>query len=292
MNIGCLGHLIFNRSLKRRDHVSYLALHDAAIYYEVYGAGQPIVFIHGMGLSHTNWKRQVELVTQHGFQAITLDIRGHGRSTSTSSVTTSQNMIAQLTNDIYQLLEKLKLDRVTLVGYSTGTIVCQQFSISYPQRVEKLILTGAFPKISNFYVYGKFLVSMGLTFLNAKQTLVRGVARSNGKDAQQIREFEMVAKQVRRKDALRLLKSSLFFDCREEFKKLTMPILVTYGGNERHMMTYRRDYLQLSPTVEVCLFPQVNHAVLTKATKQYNDVILDFILSRPSCASNDKQSME
>lgn len=292
MNMDCLGHLIFNRLLKRRDHVSYLTLHDAAIYYEVYGAGQPIVFIHGMGLSHTNWKKQVELVSQHGFQAITLDIRGHGRSTSTSSVTTSQNLIAQLTNDVYQLLDQLKLDRVTLVGYSTGTIICQQFAISYPQKVEKLVLTGAFPKMSNFYVYGKFLFSMGLTFLNAKQTLARAVARSNGKDAQQIREFEIVAKQVKRKEALRLLKSSLFFDCREEFKKLTIPILVTYGGNERHMMTYRRDYLRLSPTVEVCLFPQVNHAVLTKATQQYNDVLLDFLLSSTAGASDDKQNMK
>lgn len=258
----------------------YLSLADAKIYYEVKGEGQPVVLIHGMGLSHTNWKEQVESLIIHGFQTITFDIRGHGRSTATKAFSKEQNIIAQLTNDLYQLLKQLNISRASLIGYSTGTVICQQFAVSYPHMVDRLVLTGAFPKISNLYLYSKFLLSLGLTAVNAKQILAKSVSRSNGKDQRQINEFKQEASKVQRKEVLRLLRASLAFDCGDDLKKLSIPILVTYGGNERYMMTYRRKYLELlSSHVEVCLFPQVNHAVLTKATADYTAVLLDYLIA-------------
>jgi pimeloyl-ACP methyl ester carboxylesterase len=262
--------------LKGDLNVPYLPLKEATIYYEVEGQGEPLIFIHGMGLSHVNWRPQVDFFTKQGFKTITLDIRGHGRSTETLEAFKKENIIKQITQDVYQLLKGLDIEQGVFIGYSTGTVLCQDFALTYPGLTKGIVLSGAFPKISNLYLYGKFASSMGLTYMNARKILEKGVARSNGKDEEQINVFRQEAKRVKRKEAIRLLKASFGFDCRKQLKDIQAPILVTYGGNERHMMTYRHDYLRYAPSAEICMFPHVNHATPTKCTDSYNKVLLDF----------------
>jgi pimeloyl-ACP methyl ester carboxylesterase len=256
--------------------MAYLPLKDATIYYEVEGQGEPLVFIHGMGLSHLNWRPQVDFFSKRGFKTITLDIRGHGRSTETLPSYKEANIIKQITQDIYKLLKGLDIEQGILIGYSTGTAICQDFALTYPQLTKGLVLSGSFAKISNLYLLGKFTGGLGLSYMKMRPILEKGVARSNGKDKEQIQLFRQEAKKVKRKEAIRLLTASLSFDCREKLKEMEHPILVTYGGNERHMMKYRHEYLTLAPQAEVCLFPNVNHATLTKCTESYNKVLLDF----------------
>lgn len=256
--------------------MAYLALKEATIYYEVEGDGDPLIFIHGMGLSHVNWRPQVDFFSQHGYKTITIDIRGHGRSSETLKAYRKENIIKQITHDLYTLLKGLDIKEAVFIAYSTGTVNCQHFALTHPHLVKGIVLTGAFPKISNLYLYSKFAGSMGLAYMNARMFLERGVARSNGKDKEQISVFRREAKMVRRKEAIRLLKGSLGFDCRKQLKQIHAPILVTYGGNERHMMTYRHDYLSYAPSAEICMFPNVNHATPTKCTESYNAVLLDF----------------
>jgi pimeloyl-ACP methyl ester carboxylesterase len=257
----------------------YLPLKDATIYYEVEGDGYPIILIHGMGLSHLNWRPQVEYLTQHGYKTITLDIRGHGRSTETLDRHKNANIIKQITEDTFKVLKGLNVHYGIFVGYSTGTVHVQDFALTYPHMAKGIVLTGAFPKIHNLYLFGKFTSSMFLTYLRGRKILENGVARSNGKDNEQISLFRQEAKKVKKKEALRLMKAALRYDCRERLKEISVPMLVTYGGNERHMMTYRQDYLTLAPKAEVCLFPNVNHATPTKCTESYNLVLLDFFES-------------
>ncbi|MDQ0337740.1 pimeloyl-ACP methyl ester carboxylesterase [Caldalkalibacillus uzonensis] len=259
--------------------MGYLPTDSGHMYYEVEGNGFPLVFIHGMGLSHVNWRAQVDFFKHRGFKTVTIDTRGHGKSSPTHSSEgkrTPVNHLQANTRDLYQLLNKLEIEECFLVGYSTGTLIAQQFVTHYPERVKGTVISGAFPKISNLYLWGKFTAGLGLTSLNATHLLSRLVARSNGKDEAQITAFRIEASKVDRDEAIGLLKDALAFDCRDALPKIKTPILVTYGGNERHMMKYRHDYLTLCPAAEVVLFPEVNHATMTKKTESYNKVLLDF----------------
>lgn len=56
--------------------MAYLPLKEATIYYEVEGEGKPLVFIHGMGLSHLNWRPQVDFFSKRGFKTITFGCSG------------------------------------------------------------------------------------------------------------------------------------------------------------------------------------------------------------------------
>ncbi len=50
------------------------------IFYEDYGAGQPIILIHGWPLSRKSWEQQVWKIVEEGFRCISYDRRGFGIS--------------------------------------------------------------------------------------------------------------------------------------------------------------------------------------------------------------------
>src|SRR5216684_4533125 len=87
------------------------------LYYEDYGSGWPVVFIHGYPLSGRAWDKQVPVLLEAGHRVITYDRRGFGKS-SQAACGYDYDTFA---NDLHTLLETLDLRDVTLVGHSMGT---------------------------------------------------------------------------------------------------------------------------------------------------------------------------
>src|SRR5712692_8730567 len=86
------------------------------LYYEDHGSGRPVVFIHGWPLSGASWEKQVPVLLDAGHRVITYDRRGFGRS---SQPTTGYNYDT-FAEDLRQVVTKLALRDVALVGFSMG----------------------------------------------------------------------------------------------------------------------------------------------------------------------------
>lgn len=97
--------------------MSYLETNDATgIYFEDYGAGQTLVFIHGWPLSGAMWDYQIVPLARAGFRCLTYDRRGFGRSDKPDG----SYDYATLAGDLAELLSELDLTDVTLIGFSMG----------------------------------------------------------------------------------------------------------------------------------------------------------------------------
>jgi len=103
---------------------------------EVAGEGEPVLLVHGLGGTSNTWTPQMGLLARH--RALRPDLPGSGRSPLGERTLTLEGMAAQL----LRLLETEALDRVTLLGHSLGTIVCQQLALLAPRRVKALALIG------------------------------------------------------------------------------------------------------------------------------------------------------
>jgi pimeloyl-ACP methyl ester carboxylesterase len=87
------------------------------LYYEDHGSGGPVVLLAGWPLDSRSWEPQVHALLEAGHRVIVYDRRGFGRS---SRPTEGYDFDA-LADDLHQLLTKLDLREVTLIGFSLGT---------------------------------------------------------------------------------------------------------------------------------------------------------------------------
>ena len=112
------------------------------IHYEDHGSGDPVVMVHGYPLNGNSWERQERELLAQGFRVITYDRRGFGRS-SQPTVGYDYNTFAADLND---LLERLDLSDVVLVGFSMGSGEVTRYLGTYgSSRVRRAALLGAIP---------------------------------------------------------------------------------------------------------------------------------------------------
>lgn len=110
------------------------------LYFEEYGMGLPVVFLHGYPLDHTIWNPLIPLL-ETKIQLVLPDLRGHGKSPAPSGLYAMQD----LAEDVKDLVDLLGFSHVLLVGQSMGGYVALQFAHSYPQNVLGLILVASHP---------------------------------------------------------------------------------------------------------------------------------------------------
>jgi non-heme chloroperoxidase len=110
------------------------------LYYEVQGRGAPVVLIHGWPLNGRSWDKQVIALVEAGYQTITYDRRGFGRSTASWDGHDYDTIAA----DLDALLVHLDLSDVRLVGFSAGGgAVARYIGNHGTARVAKAVLASA-----------------------------------------------------------------------------------------------------------------------------------------------------
>jgi len=115
------------------------------LYYEMHGDGPAVVFAHGAGGNHMSWWQQVPVFARQ-YRCITFDHRGFGQSLDSPDGPGSQAFV----EDLKQLLDHLKIDRVSLVAQSMGGRTCLGYTLAYPDRVQALVMadtTGGFADV-------------------------------------------------------------------------------------------------------------------------------------------------
>jgi pimeloyl-ACP methyl ester carboxylesterase len=106
-----------------------------SLYYEMTGAGSPVVLLHGANLDHRMWDDQVAPLA-HAHTVVRYDLRGFGRSTR-GSISDAH------AEDLKALVDHLELDRVSLLGHSLGAGAAVDFAIAYPDAVRALLLVSS-----------------------------------------------------------------------------------------------------------------------------------------------------
>ena len=109
---------------------------DIDIAYKMFGKGDPILLIQGVGGSMDSWEPSIlkELSSNH--TVIIFDNRGVGNTTTG----TKQFSIQQFANDTVGLLDGLKIQKANVLGHSMGSIIAQQLALTHPEKVNRLLL--------------------------------------------------------------------------------------------------------------------------------------------------------
>ena len=95
--------------------------------------GIPIVFIHGVGLDHNIWDPQIN---EFDNTVLIYDILGHGRT----SLNKEKISFDDFSDQIIDLIDELKFDKIHLVGFSIGSLIARNFGTKFSDRLKSLTL--------------------------------------------------------------------------------------------------------------------------------------------------------
>jgi pimeloyl-ACP methyl ester carboxylesterase len=110
--------------------MAYASNGSAKVFYDIYGQGLPIVFLHPWSTNGYIWYYQLFPFARTN-QVIAIDHRGHGRSDKPAS----GYSIQEHASDVRAVLDAAGVQKAVLVGNSIGGMIAMQFNLDYPDRV-------------------------------------------------------------------------------------------------------------------------------------------------------------
>jgi len=103
--------------------------------HRIFENGPPLLLLHGMGVTYPIWENLLPLLIPY-YKLILVELPGHGSSPPLPRDTSFYEISASM---IEGLRQELRIDRWSILGYSTGTRVLQEYLMRYPERVERAI---------------------------------------------------------------------------------------------------------------------------------------------------------
>ena len=240
----------------------YAPVNGVKIWYAVFGAGEPVILLHG-GLGNSNyWGNQVPELAKH-YKVIVMDSRGHGRSTRNEEPYGYDLMAS----DVVGLLDYLKIDKTALVGWSDGGILGLDIALHHPERLTKLFAFAAntnpdeVKDISKSDVFNAYIERAGKEYeaLSATPT-----------------EFGAFVDQIAKMWATQPNWTA------DDMKKITVPTWIVDGDRDEAIKRENTEFMADNiPGAGLLILPNVSHFAFLQDPKQFTDAVLHFMEVTP-----------
>lgn len=269
-------------SFKTKDNVS--------IYYKDWGTGKPVVFSHGWPLSADEWEAQMFFLASKGYRAIAHDRRGHGRSEQPWEGYDMDTFA----DDLAQLIEKLDLKEVVLVGHSMGGgEVSRYIGRHGTKRISKIVLIasvtpsrlktdknpGGLP-LSAFDATRANLLNDRSQFFQDLPEKFFSANREGTKATQGMKDlFWYIGMQGTLKSQYDCVKAFSETDFTEDLKKMDVPVLIIHGDDDQIVSidnTAKRA-VEIIKNAELKVYKGGDHGLPITFKSEINNDLLTFI---------------
>jgi pimeloyl-ACP methyl ester carboxylesterase len=256
------------------------------------GEGPPLVFVHGLSGSWPNWLEQLPVFAAER-RVVTLDLPGFGHSPMPREPVSISGYARMLD----RLLGQLGIDAAAVVGNSMGGFIGAELAISFPQRVERLVLISAagvstyndprtvraVPTLARL----ERILATTTAWLAAKSDAVsrrprlREAAMSVVVRHPSRLPAALTAEQMRgagKPGFVQALQSIIDYDLRERFPEIACPTLVVWGENDALIGVADADvFVELIPNARKVIFEDTGHMAMLERPAAFNVLLRDFL---------------
>ncbi len=248
---------------------------ETPIYYESYGEGTPILFVHPPGMGHLTFKKQRPL--EKDFQVITVDLRGNGRSGNRSNKITMQVIV----EDLLAVMDELNVDKAVVCGYSNGGSICQEFALTYPEKTLGVMLCGGFSEVNSFLLRNEFRLGIYAAQFKFMKLIALALANAHTKSKLFEMQLEDYVQKTKPEVLHHMYKEGLHYKSTDRLQELTVPLLLVYGANDRYVQHYQHLFLKNVQTpVDIVYISKAKHQLPTKHYHELNAIFKQFIKRR------------
>jgi pimeloyl-ACP methyl ester carboxylesterase len=258
-----------------------LKLDDVTLHYRIEGEGPPLLLIHGLGSDIRGWEFQEKELAKH-FQLILVDQRGHGHSTGPEMDAVPVSVFAK---DMVTLLDHLGISKAHVAGGSMGGLISQEFALSYPERVDRLILISTGYKITEetvdeVFSWREAQVEGGdvAYFRKATDSCYPKEFIENNKE---LMDYLFSKENLLNPDGVMAAGIGLaMFDATDRLAGLKHPTLIVHGDLDKVFdVSLAQEAHEMIPNSRLEIFKGCGHSSGTQMKDKMNETIIDFLTS-------------
>lgn len=249
------------------------------LYYEEYGEGQPIIFIHSFLADRTMWDAEV-LRFQESYRVIVVDLRGHGNAGASAPHT-----LYDMVDDVIAVLDHAGVDQAIWCGLSIGGMITVRAAIRHPNRVKAMLLLNTDGAAEAPKVLAKHkILALVVRTLGVKPVLTQVMKMMFGKTAQASQPA--LIETWRDKMALvhvpSMMRSLSALDNRDDVLKslatVEIPALIIHGMEDSAIHHSRGQSLANAlPNREFLLYEQLGHLSNLERPEVIHNALASFI---------------
>ena len=255
-------------SLSLRTSESYLQIGKVRVFYEIRGAGEPVLLLHGGFGTNGDFANQTPELARH-FRVVAFERPGHGHSPDIHEEFSFDTMA----DETIELIEKLNLDPVNLVGWSDGAVVAFLVAISRPELVRRIVSVGGLFSTSSLAPKDVAWLR-GATPESFRKAEPSVVVRHEGVSPDGPEHFPVV---FRKTIQMWLNEPNI---SREGLAKIAAPTLIIAGDRDATTHEHTLELFRSIKNAELRIIPGATHFLLSEKPEMANRVILDFLLKK------------
>ena len=266
---------------------TYVNLSDGTTHYELAGpdSGKVVVLVHGGTVPMWTWEYQTKMLHEAGFRTLAYDMYGRGYSDRPAIVYDRKLYQRQLLELVNELGITRKFD---LIGASFGGATAVNFTASYSDRVDRLVIIA--PIVKDYEVPGIFKVPVvgefAARFVGIRTVIDRFEALIAGHpDAERYTSMfvEQTTYEGFQQSLLSMLRSDALGDYTNAYRVLgqqNRQILLVWGTADAEITQNMMDDVRsLIPTLTFEPIDGAGHGLFIQAPDTVNPLVLDFLLS-------------
>lgn len=235
-----------------------------------------ILLLHGLGAHSDMWQFQWPAFVEAGYRVVVPDLTGFGKSIYKKGPIN----VKTLSDDIYEFIKKINVQRAYFVGLSLGGAIAMQFALDHPVIVEKLVLANT---SARFLSKGKSLY-FAVRFLSLRLFPRRFIAKEiarytfpNDRQGDVRKEFVRQFMSANRRAYRRLAQSFTKYDLTSRVQQIRMPTLIISGENDRTLPKHMQEFLHEKIKGSNLIVMDSGHVSNVDQTEQFNQAVLEFL---------------
>jgi 4,5:9,10-diseco-3-hydroxy-5,9,17-trioxoandrosta-1(10),2-diene-4-oate hydrolase len=268
----------------------HILIEGVNVHYIQAGEGPVVLLLHGLGTSLVTWCRNIVPLATAGFQVLALDLPGYGDSDKPKHL--SYDPVAGATL-IHRFLATLGVERASLVGNSAGGLIVSLFALSYPEKVERLVLvsSGGLGRQMSWFLRLLSLPIVGDLFyqphLQAPYDITRRVFYQPPLFLPEVlpEMQRTLSLPGFRHAGLKSIRSSInLFGLRQhryilpQLKQLPAPLMIVWGEEDKILpVSHARLAQQALPDSVVHIIPQCGHWPHMEKDTEFNALLTRFL---------------
>lgn len=259
--------------------MSAIHLDNRLVHYEVFGRGQPIIFLHSWLGSWRYWVPAMDVASER-YRAYALDFWGFGESDRKGGDFRIEGYVQMLV----RFMDQMGIGTANLVGHGLGGMVAISAAAQDQARFPK-VMTVATPMngqvIAGHVKPGTFSKLFGGNNTNVWGKLIRSIPIADPEVQRELYEdTDNLSEQV----LSSVQESILATQLQDNLRQLNVPLLAVYGGQDRVVGAEHAGFLNelADRPVQLLVLPKANHFPFLEQSNTFARLLLDFLVSQGS----------